>query len=129
VPAPPDPGLPDEQTQFLAVLRCVANAPWSWGRQTLVRILTGDDKARHGKRSLHEKACAQAAFGALGFRSKTAVRRVVEHLERAGFLVPRQLKHGGVVLDLTAKGIAALEDASALGELVASVAAQGSDRS
>jgi ATP-dependent DNA helicase RecQ len=120
VPPLPDPGLPDERTQLVTVLRCVANAPWSWGRQTLVRILRGDSQARHGRGSLHEKACAQAEFGALGFRSETAIRRMVERLEDAGFLAPRQLKHGGVVLDLMAKGSAALEDSCALEGLVES---------
>jgi ATP-dependent DNA helicase RecQ len=124
VPVLPDPGLPDERTQLLTILRCVAEAPWSWGRQTLVRILCGDDKARHGKRSLHQKACAQAEFGALGFRSKTAIQRMLEGLEQAGFLRPRQLKHGGIVLDLTAEGKAALEDSSALAELAAPLESQ-----
>jgi ATP-dependent DNA helicase RecQ len=124
VPAPPDPGLPDERTQLLTILRCVAEGPWSWGSQTLVRILCGDDKARHGKRSLHQKACAQAEFGALGFRSKTAIQRMLEGLEQAGFLRPRQLKHGGIVLDLTAEGKAALEDSSALAELAAPLESQ-----
>jgi ATP-dependent DNA helicase RecQ len=110
----PDPGLPDERTQLLTILRCVANAPWSWGRHTLTRILLGEDKARHGRRRLHERACEQAEFGALSFRSKTVVGHMVEDLEHAGFLAPRQLDHGGVVLDLTAKGKAALKNPRAL---------------
>jgi ATP-dependent DNA helicase RecQ len=129
VAPPPDPDLPDEQTQLLTILRCVENAPWSWGRYTLTRILRGDDKVRDGRHSLHEKACAQAEFGALSFRSTTAVRRMVEGLEHAGFLEPRQLEHGGVVLDLTGRGRAALEDPSALAELVAPKEARRSDRS
>jgi ATP-dependent DNA helicase RecQ len=117
VPPPPDPGLPDEGAQLLTVLQCVANAPWSWGRRTLMRILHGDDKARHGKRSLREEACAQDEFGALAFRSKTAVKKMVDRLEDAGFLKPRRLKHGGVVLDLTARGKAALRDPGVLAKL------------
>jgi ATP-dependent DNA helicase RecQ len=129
VPPLPDPGLPDERTQLLAVLRCVANAPWSWGCQTLIRILSGDDKGRYGRSSLHKKACAQAEFGALSFRSKTAIRRMIEHLEHADFLGPRRLEHGGVVLDLTAKGEAALGDPSALAELVAPTEPRGDEPS
>jgi ATP-dependent DNA helicase RecQ len=129
VAPPPDPDLPDEETQLLIILGCVANAPWSWGRRTLTRLLRGDDKARYGGHSLHDSACAQAEFGALSFRSNTAVRRMIERLEYAGFLTPRQLEHGGIVLDLTAKGRAALEDPSATAEVVASIGARGRDRS
>jgi hypothetical protein len=108
IPPLPDPGLPDEQKQLLTVLRCVANAPWSWGRHTLVRILCGEREARYGKRPLHAKAREQAEFGALRFRSKTAIKRMIERLENAEFVAPRQLDHGGVVLDLTSRGKAAL---------------------
>jgi len=128
VPPPPDPGLPDEREQLLTILRCVANAPWSWGRQTLMRILRGDDQARHHRRALHEKACAQAEFGALAFRSKTAIGRMMERLEYAGFLAPRQLEHGGVVLDLTTAGRAALQDPSRLDVLVVTRKRRGSDQ-
>jgi ATP-dependent DNA helicase RecQ len=124
----PDPGLPDERTQLLTILRCVANAPWSWGRQTLTRILRGEDKGRYGRRSLHEEACAQAEFGVLSFRSRTAIQHMVERLECAGFLAPRELQHGGVVLDLTAKGRAALGDPGALAGLVPSGEDQRLDR-
>ena len=94
IPAPPDPGLPDEGAQLLTILRCVRNAPWSWGRDTLIRLLRADARARHGKRPLHEEACAQTEFGALSFRSKAAIQAMLESLERAGFLAPRQLQHG-----------------------------------
>jgi ATP-dependent DNA helicase RecQ len=125
LPPLPDPDLPDERVQLLTILRCVANAPWSWGRQTVVRILRGEDKARYGRHTLHEKACAQAEFGTLGFRSKVGIKRMVERLESAGFLAPRQLKHGGIVLDLTAKGKAALEDPTSLAGLVSSRGGRG----
>jgi superfamily II DNA helicase RecQ len=115
---PPDVGLPDEGEQLLTVLRCVSAAPWSWGRASLVRILRGDDKARYGKRSLHEKARDQAGFGALAFRSRIAVERMLNVLESGGFLRPRRLEHGGVVLDLTPAGKAALQDPTALDSLL-----------
>jgi ATP-dependent DNA helicase RecQ len=54
---------------------------------------------------------------------------MIEHLEYADFLAPRQLRHGGIVLDLTAKGQAALGDPSALAELVSSRDAQEHDGS
>jgi len=115
---PPDAGLPDEREQFLTILRCVSAAPWSWGRFSLVRILRGDDKARYGKRSLHEKARDQASFGALAFRSNVAVEHMLDLLESGGFLRARRLDHGGVVLDLTPAGQAALQNPAALDGLL-----------
>jgi len=117
VAAPPDPGLPSERAQLLTILSCAANAPWSWGRTTLVRILRGEGKGRYGRRDLHEKAVAQAEFGALAFRSKTAIDHMVDQLECRGFLAARRLDHGGVVLDLTSKGRGALKNPNKLAGL------------
>jgi ATP-dependent DNA helicase RecQ len=118
---PPRIDLPHEREQLLTILRCVVDAPWSWGRRNLVRILRGDDKARYGRRPLHEKAREQTGFGALAFRSKTAVGHMLDHLEGGGFLKARRLDHGGVVLDLTSAGRAALRDPAALDGLLVSV--------
>ncbi len=119
VAPPPDPGLPDERTQLLTVLRCLANARWGWGRRTLKRILRGDLRPRPSARPLRDEATQQAEFGALSFRSKTAIGRMMERLEDAGFLAPRRLDHGGIVLELTGKGQGALQDPSPLDGLVA----------
>jgi len=115
---PPASSLPDERAQFLTILRCVAEAPWSWGRQTLVRILRGDEKGHRGAQPLHEKARDQADFGALAFCSSTAVERMLDRLERGGVLQARRLEHGGTVLDLTPAGRAALRDPTTLDRLV-----------
>jgi len=115
---PPASSLPDEREQCLTILRCVADAPWSWGRQTLVRILRGDEKAHRGARPLHEKARGQAGFGALAFCSRTAIERMLDCLEHGGFLQARGLEHGGTVLDLTPAGKAALRDPAALDKVV-----------
>ena len=109
---PPEQGnLPDERRQFVVILRCVAQLRWSWGRRNLVRILRGDpqapDKARH-----HED------FGALAFRSATAVGHLLDRLEHGGFMQARQLDHGGVVLDITSTGKAALQNPAALDGLI-----------
>ena len=117
-PPPPDAGLPGEREQLLTILRCVSDAPWSWGRASLVRILCGDDRARSGGQPLHEKARENAGFGALAFRSQIAVERILDRLESAGFLQARHLSHGGVVLDLTPAGKAALQDPAALDGLL-----------
>jgi ATP-dependent DNA helicase RecQ len=83
-----------------------------------VRILRGEAKARPGGQPLHERARDQVGFGALAFRSGTAVKRMVDCLERGGFLRARRLDHGGVVLDLTPEGRAALQDPSMLDGLL-----------
>jgi len=117
---PPDAGLPDEREQFLTILRCVSAAPWSWGRRSLVRILRGDAKAHPRAQPLHEKARDHAGFGALAFRSNTAVERMLDRLESRGLLRARRLEHGGGVLDLTPAGKAALQNPAALDEMVGS---------
>ncbi|MDY7079107.1 MAG: HRDC domain-containing protein, partial [Chloroflexota bacterium] len=116
-----DSGLPNEHGQLLTILRCVSDAEWSWGRVSLVRILRGDDKDRPGRQPLHEKARENAGFGALAFRSQTAVERMLNRLESGGFLQARQLHHGGGVLDITPAGQEALQDPIALDSLVAPV--------
>ncbi len=117
IPLPADAGLPDEKEQFLTILRCVAGAPWSWGRVTLVRILRGEDQARAGRGPLREGARDHVGFGALAFRSNVAVERMVGCLEGIGLLQARRLEHGGVVLDITPAGQAALRDPSPLDDL------------
>jgi len=104
---------------LLTILGCVSAAPWSWGRVSLVRILRGDDRARPGVQPLHERACDHVGFGALAFRSKTAVERMLDRLKSGGLLRARRLDHGGVVLDLTPAGRAALQDSAALDSLIA----------
>jgi len=64
----------------------------------------GHDRVAHG----------QAGFGALAGRSETALGQMVDRLERAGFLQGRTLEHGGMVLELTPAGQAALQDPAAL---------------
>ncbi len=102
IPPPSDIGLPDKHEQRLIILRCVAGAPWSWGRQSLQRILRGSPKAPASAQRSHP------GFGALAFRSSTAIGHMLKHLERKDLLSPRELDHGGEVLDLTPAGRAIL---------------------
>jgi ATP-dependent DNA helicase RecQ len=126
-PSLADPGLPDEREQYLIVLRCMSAAPWSWGRATLTRILRGEAQGSPRTRPLPEKARNCAGFGALAFRSQTAVQDMLERLERGGFLRARHLEHGGTVLDLTPAGKSALQNPVALnGLLDPQVTARGS---
>jgi ATP-dependent DNA helicase RecQ len=117
IPRLSDQDLPGEREQLLTVLRCVSTAPWSWGRRSLTRILRGNAKARYGGQALSERACESESFGALAFRSRIAVERMLERLEMGGFLQARVLEHGGTVLELTPAGRAALRDPAALENL------------
>ena len=115
---PPAPGLPGVQEQCVTVLRCVADAPWSWGRQTLIRILRGDAEEGPGRRALHPRARDSAGFGALAFRSKTAIAQLLAQLVEAGFLRARSLQDKErTVIDLTPAGAAALQDPGSLDRL------------
>jgi ATP-dependent DNA helicase RecQ len=104
--------LPDEREQLMDILRCVSSL--SRGRVNLVYILRGDDQAPPNAPRNHP------AWGALAFRSETAVERMLERLESAGLLRARVLDHGGAVLDLTPAGQAALQNPAALNELIQS---------
>jgi ATP-dependent DNA helicase RecQ len=105
--------LPDERTQLLAILRCMAEAPWSWGRRNLIYILCAESKAP-------ERGREQSSYGALAFRSKTALKHLLTSLERGDFVHPRELDHGGIVLDLTPEGRAALENPALLDPIIES---------
>jgi ATP-dependent DNA helicase RecQ len=114
---PPNPGLPEERMQLLTILRCVKNARWGWGRHTLIRILRGDLRPHPRARPLREEARRQPEFGALSFRSKTAIERMMDRLEDADLLAPRRLERG-YVLELTAEGDNALRDPTTLDDLI-----------
>jgi hypothetical protein len=96
---------------LLTVLQCAATAPWSWGQTSLVNILHGNSRAP-------EKGRASPKWGALSFRSKSAVKGMVVCLTEAGLLRPRTLGHGGVVLDLTPEGRAAINEPARLASLI-----------
>jgi len=103
--------LPSKREQLLIILRCMANVPWSWGRRNLVGILRGSKR-------VSPKAQESEDFGKLAFRSTTAIGHLLDDLERVGFLEPRELEHGGVVLDLTPAGSAALQNPEALSKVL-----------
>ncbi len=93
------------------ILQCVSSAPWSWGRASLTHILRADKKAP-------PRAQGSSGWGVLAFRSATAIEHMLDGLEHAGLLSARSLDHGGVVLDLTPAGRAALQDPARLENLL-----------
>jgi superfamily II DNA helicase RecQ len=105
-----DPGLPGDREQLLTILRCASEGPWSWGRRSLTRILRGDAKGHQREQPLNQRACGNACFGALSFRSDQAIEWMLDILESGGFLRAQRLGHGGVILDITPAGQAALRD-------------------
>jgi len=108
-PLPLDDGLPDEVEQLQTILRCLAGSH-GWGQRSLVRILRGSPGAPE---SAHERP----VFGALAFRSETAIQRMLKRLAGAQLLRMRRLHHGGVVLEPTPAGRQALRNPAALGVL------------
>ncbi len=95
--------VPDECTQLQTVLRAAAHG---WGQRNLIRILRGEATAP-------EAARHRPWFGALSFRSATAIRHMIEGLIEAGFLQTCKLERG-VALRLTPAGRQALDDSTTL---------------
>lgn len=100
--------LPGEREQLLTILRCVECK--SWGRVNLTHILRGDAEAPMG-------ASDNPAWGALAFRSETAIGQMLDHLKSGGLLRARRFSDGGAVLELTPVGHSALQDPTALDKL------------
>jgi hypothetical protein len=101
--------LPGECEQLLTILRCVSAK--SWGRVNLTHILRGEADAPAGARN-------NPAWGALAFRSETAIGQALDRLESGGLLRARRLEHGGKMLELTPTGRSALQDPTILGKLM-----------
>ncbi len=102
--------LPDEATQVQFILRVLA-ASYGWGRANLASIM-------HGEADTPPAAQARPEFGALRFRSKSAIVALIARLEQEGFIHAETLDHGGVVVKITPKGRGALEDCTLLAEFV-----------
>ena len=109
---PPEVTLPDEREQMLTLLRALANSH-GWGRQTLLHLLRGDAKTP-------PHAQGQSGYGALAFRSETAVNALIQQLEAGGFLQSRALTHGGMMLELSTLGRDAIANPAALDTLIKS---------
>jgi ATP-dependent DNA helicase RecQ len=98
------------EEQLADVLQVLEDSGHGWGRMSLLRILRGDPAAP-------ERGMGLAGWGALGHRSPRAVDGLIGSLISGAFLVERTLDHGGVVIELAAKGRRALADPALLGSL------------
>jgi len=113
----PAPILPGSTEQRAIILQCIAHGRWSWGRQTLLRILRGDEGTARGRRALHLHARENPHYGALAFRSETAIAQLLAQMEATGLLRARPLQGKSAVIELTPAGMEALRDPSSLQEL------------
>jgi ATP-dependent DNA helicase RecQ len=104
--------LPSEREQLFAILDCLADSPGGWGRANLTHILLGNQRASTRARDASQ-------WGALAFRSRTAVGNLIDRLLAGGLLRTRKLGHGGETLLLTRAGRAALDDPARLSSLTA----------
>ena len=77
-PPPSDPGLPDERAQSQAILRLLA-ASYGWGRGSLASIMLGDPDTAPAAQQHKD-------FGALAFRSKSAIGALTQRLEQGEFI-------------------------------------------
>jgi superfamily II DNA helicase RecQ len=106
-------GLPSEREQLVTILACLADSPGGWGRVNLMYILLGNQRASRRGRDAPQ-------WGALDFRSRAAVSKMIDRLLGGGLLCAHQLEHGGTVLRLAPAGRAALDDPTQLDALIAS---------
>jgi ATP-dependent DNA helicase RecQ len=58
------------------------------------------------------------AYGSLSFRSSSAVGALIRRLQDKGFISSREMTNGGVVLELTASGRAAIRNPAVLDHIV-----------
>ncbi len=103
--------MPSESEQLATILRCAGNARWGWGRANLTHILRGSPRAS-------ERGQTSPEWRALAFRSHAALEKMIDRLVEAGLLSGSQLDHGGVALELTPAGQAALENPAGLASRV-----------
>jgi len=87
--------VPDLDAHAQIVLLTLAEQ--SWGRRNLVRLLAGDSAAS-------ERAQRSSYYAALRVRAPAAIEQLVASLEADGFIDTRELRQGGVVLELSRRG-------------------------
>lgn len=104
-----DDALLPESEQFQIILQTLKTK--SWGRGNLTALLNGN---RYWP---NEAIKTSPIFGALSFRSVSELDKMVTRLLQGGFLGEKKFSGGGVALELTRKGYAALSNKALLDEL------------
>ncbi len=87
--------LPGEAEQKVAVLQALA--AHGWGPRTLARLLRGDDAAS-------PNAQRSPSFGALAYRSETAIKHLVEEMKAAGLVEGAMLHEERSLVQITPAG-------------------------
>jgi len=87
--------LPDEEEQKAAVLQALA--AHGWGPRTLARLLRGDE-------AVSPNAQRSPSFGALAYRSETAIKQLVESMKAAGLVEGAMLDEERSLVQITAAG-------------------------
>ena len=86
---------PDDSVQRIEVLRTLRDR--SLGMGNLIKVLVGDATVKPGYQ-------ASETFGALNFRSRTAVKHLVEEMVNEGLLERRPFLENAFTIHLTAEG-------------------------
>ncbi|MGC9523539.1 MAG: RecQ family ATP-dependent DNA helicase, partial [Anaerolineae bacterium] len=102
--------LPSQRDQLATILECLDATGHGWGFRNLGRILRGEPDAP-------EKAKELPGFGALSFRSRDAVKNLIQRLLDHKLLATQLLSHGGSMIELTQAGKAALANPASLEEI------------
>jgi len=96
-----DPAAHAADAELLVLLRALEEQ--NWGRRNLVRLLRGDPTAS-------ERAQQSSFYGALRTRSERGLEQMVASVQADGLVQTRDLEHGGVVLELTRRGVKQLQE-------------------
>ena len=97
----PDPAAQESEAALRALLGALHEQ--NWGRRNLVRLLRGDPTAS-------ERAQQSTFYAALRARSERSLEQLLDSVQSEGLVQTRTLEHGGVVLELTRRGVKLLHD-------------------
>ncbi|MBK8799052.1 MAG: RecQ family ATP-dependent DNA helicase [Anaerolineales bacterium] len=102
-PAALDPAAFDPEAHLLVLLQALQEQ--TWGRRNLVRLLRGDPTAS-------ARAQQSTFYAALRTRSERGLEQLLDSVLAEGLVQTRELEHGGVVLELTRRGVKTIRDLS-----------------
>ncbi|MBE2238744.1 MAG: RecQ family ATP-dependent DNA helicase [Caldilineaceae bacterium] len=102
-PAALDAAAFEPEAHLLVLLQALQEQ--NWGRRNLVRLLRGDPAAS-------ARAQQSTFYAALRTRSERGLEQLLDSLLAEGLVQTRELEHGGVVLELTRRGVKTSRDLS-----------------